>query len=254
MTDYESNFTGPEYATPREARVASQEADADHRRESLSEDLQDKVDNLRDDKLKLNDRIGDLERRLAAMTKERDDLRRVLEEHAKGNVAFQLQVESAVSVFDQLTAMRTRVEQAEAKLALVGSAIDKAEALNESGTPEAAEAFSVATAQALLDQANAELSLLRSSNSHLESCANDLRQQLEAETQRRMAAELAHETDAGLLQAENCRLRKALKFYADTSKYPTPLTGGLGALYFDCGSVAQQALSPEPAPGSGETV
>lgn len=36
---------------------------------------------------------------------------------------------------------------------------------------------------------------------------------------------------------------EALKFYADTSKYPVPKTGGLGELYFDCGEVAKKALS-----------
>lgn len=37
-------------------------------------------------------------------------------------------------------------------------------------------------------------------------------------------------------------MRKALEFYADVSKYPAPLTGGLGDLYFDCGTIARAAL------------
>lgn len=36
---------------------------------------------------------------------------------------------------------------------------------------------------------------------------------------------------------------KALRFYADVSKYPVPKTGGLGELYFDCGETAKEALS-----------
>ena len=38
------------------------------------------------------------------------------------------------------------------------------------------------------------------------------------------------------------RLRDALQFYADLSKYPAPFTGGLGELYFDCGAIARAAL------------
>lgn len=38
------------------------------------------------------------------------------------------------------------------------------------------------------------------------------------------------------------RLRKALEFYADVSKYPAPLTGGMGELWSDCGNVARDAL------------
>ena len=37
-------------------------------------------------------------------------------------------------------------------------------------------------------------------------------------------------------------LVEALRFYADTSKYPVPKTGGLGELYFDCGEIAKSAL------------
>lgn len=45
------------------------------------------------------------------------------------------------------------------------------------------------------------------------------------------------------LEEENKRLREALEFYADVSKYPSPKTGGMGDLYFDCGQIARAALS-----------
>ena len=38
-------------------------------------------------------------------------------------------------------------------------------------------------------------------------------------------------------------LEKALKFYADVSKYPVPLTGGMGDLWLDCGERARTALA-----------
>lgn len=44
------------------------------------------------------------------------------------------------------------------------------------------------------------------------------------------------------LDAERGRMREALKFYADISKYPAPLTGGMGELWSDCGQVARSAL------------
>jgi hypothetical protein len=43
------------------------------------------------------------------------------------------------------------------------------------------------------------------------------------------------------LQAENARLREALDFYGDVSKYPAPFTGGMGALWEDCGKIARAA-------------
>ena len=49
-------------------------------------------------------------------------------------------------------------------------------------------------------------------------------------------------------EAEVARLREALKFYADVSKYPAPLTGGMGALWSDCGQIARAALQGEPKP------
>lgn len=43
-------------------------------------------------------------------------------------------------------------------------------------------------------------------------------------------------------EAEAAALRKALEFYADVSKYPAPLTGGMGDLRADCGQIARTAL------------
>jgi septal ring factor EnvC (AmiA/AmiB activator) len=45
-------------------------------------------------------------------------------------------------------------------------------------------------------------------------------------------------------EAEAAALRKALEFYADVSKYPAPLTGGMGDLWADCGRIARSALAP----------
>ena len=45
-------------------------------------------------------------------------------------------------------------------------------------------------------------------------------------------------------QARIAELEKALAFYADVSKYPSPLTGGMGALWTDCGEIARAALTP----------
>ena len=44
------------------------------------------------------------------------------------------------------------------------------------------------------------------------------------------------------LRTEVERLRAVLAFYGDISKYPAPLTGGAGELYFDCGQRARAAL------------
>lgn len=43
-------------------------------------------------------------------------------------------------------------------------------------------------------------------------------------------------------EAEAAALRKVLEFYADVSKYPAPLTGGMGDLWADCGRIARAAL------------
>lgn len=40
--------------------------------------------------------------------------------------------------------------------------------------------------------------------------------------------------------------KKALEFYGDVSKYPAPLTGGMGALWSDCGAIARAALEAKP--------
>lgn len=46
---------------------------------------------------------------------------------------------------------------------------------------------------------------------------------------------------------EIAKLRSALTFYADVSKYPAPLTGGMGALLADCGQIARDALADRVA-------
>lgn len=45
-------------------------------------------------------------------------------------------------------------------------------------------------------------------------------------------------------RAECERLRTALQFYGDIEDYKSPLTGGMGKLYFDCGQTARTALQP----------
>jgi hypothetical protein len=55
-----------------------------------------------------------------------------------------------------------------------------------------------------------------------------------------LAASRAGRVD--VLEAENARLREALDFYGDVSKYPAPFTGGMGALWEDCGKIARAAL------------
>lgn len=44
-------------------------------------------------------------------------------------------------------------------------------------------------------------------------------------------------------QLVSAEVLEALRFYADTSKYVAPYTGGLGELYFDCGQKAKTALT-----------
>lgn len=39
------------------------------------------------------------------------------------------------------------------------------------------------------------------------------------------------------------QIREALEFYAKPGDYISPLTGGLGKLYFDCGNEAKKALT-----------
>lgn len=42
-------------------------------------------------------------------------------------------------------------------------------------------------------------------------------------------------------EAQVKAMDEALAFYADVSKYPAPLTGGMGALWHDCGEIARRA-------------
>jgi len=53
------------------------------------------------------------------------------------------------------------------------------------------------------------------------------------------------------LKADLERKDAALRFYADTSKYPAPLTGGMGALWEDCGQIACAALNVEASNDKG---
>lgn len=53
--------------------------------------------------------------------------------------------------------------------------------------------------------------------------------------------EAAEEIDRLKRQVEV--LREGLEYYKSPSDYVTPLTGGLGKLYFDCGNVAGGALA-----------
>jgi hypothetical protein len=48
--------------------------------------------------------------------------------------------------------------------------------------------------------------------------------------------------DRGLMASAPAMLA-ALEFYADVSKYPAPLTGGMGALWADCGEIARAAIA-----------
>jgi hypothetical protein len=74
------------------------------------------------------------------------------------------------------------------------------------------------------------------------------RDALKAEVERLKAGGCARDqsttqfcAEAVALQAENVRLREALDFYGDVSKYPAPFTGGMGALWEDCGKIARAA-------------
>lgn len=72
------------------------------------------------------------------------------------------------------------------------------------------------------------------------------------------AGRRAEAAEAALKEASNVRdlsahlrirqLERALEFYADISKYPAPFTGGMGALWADCGEVARTALGSKSRP------
>ena len=80
------------------------------------------------------------------------------------------------------------------------------------------------------------------------------REQLHAEDLAAQAAEIADyrvirdnlEETVAEKMVEITRLREALLFYADVSKYPAPLTGGMGALWEDCGGIARAVLGDKP--------
>lgn len=54
---------------------------------------------------------------------------------------------------------------------------------------------------------------------------------------------LARDAELAALKKQVEELTKALEFYADVSKYPAPLTGGMGDLWADCGQIARAALT-----------
>jgi hypothetical protein len=64
---------------------------------------------------------------------------------------------------------------------------------------------------------------------------SDFAKAREAQRQTIKAAEITR------LRAENARMKEALDFYADVSKYLSPFTGGMGALWKDCGAIARAA-------------
>lgn len=43
-------------------------------------------------------------------------------------------------------------------------------------------------------------------------------------------------------------LEAACRFYGKISRYPAPLTGGMGDLWQDCGEIARNALAASPSP------
>jgi hypothetical protein len=70
---------------------------------------------------------------------------------------------------------------------------------------------------------------------------------LERERDEALDQERIHYDNYQSLRAYAERLAEALGFYADASKYPAPLTGGLGSLYYDCGGVAKSTLAAHRA-------
>ncbi|WP_435654978.1 DUF3850 domain-containing protein [Brucella pituitosa] len=55
------------------------------------------------------------------------------------------------------------------------------------------------------------------------------------------------EAKAEALETQLSAARKALEFYGDVHKYPAPLTGGMGALWSDCGAIARAVLGGKPS-------
>lgn len=73
--------------------------------------------------------------------------------------------------------------------------------------------------------------------------SNQLMGYVSTHTDKDLAEFLIREGNAAAdLAYEIVKLRAALKWYADPSKYKAPFTGGMGELYFDCGKRARTAL------------
>lgn len=87
-------------------------------------------------------------------------------------------------------------------------------------------------------RAEAEVAALRKERDRLNGCLNLANER----TDENFDQAVKNAFSAVKLRRENELLRKALEFYADVSKYPAPLTGGMGDLWADCGRIARAAL------------
>jgi septal ring factor EnvC (AmiA/AmiB activator) len=97
----------------------------------------------------------------------------------------------------------------------------------------------------LRDKHEAELSALKKQVEELTAERDDARRYaVEARLRENQAEDrrVSESFARAKAEAEVAALRKALEFYADVSKYPAPLTGGMGDLWADCGQIARTAL------------
>jgi len=98
----------------------------------------------------------------------------------------------------------------------------------------------------LRDKHEAELSALKKQVEELTAERDDARRYaVEARLRENQAEDrrVSESFARAKAEAEAAALRKALEFYADVSKYPAPLTGGMGDLWADCGRIARAALA-----------
>lgn len=102
----------------------------------------------------------------------------------------------------------------------------------------------------LRDKHEAELSALKKQVEELTAERDDARRYaVEARLRENQAEDrrVSESFARAKAEAEAAALRKALEFYADVSKYPAPLTGGMGDLWADCGQIARAALNQRGA-------
>lgn len=92
-------------------------------------------------------------------------------------------------------------------------------------------------------KAEAEAAALREERDRLNGCLNLANERTDENFDQAVKSAFI----AAKLRRENEALRKALEFYADVSKYPAPLTGGMGDLWADCGQIARAALNQRGA-------